>query len=270
MSFQAFVPMGLPRSYKYGKPASNQDIALDATRNRIRLSGANTLAPALEVLMGAAASQIGIEATGLAYFGTDAADGGINSQSQAIDGTAYFRARNSPALGELIHMIMNGTVAGDFWTTPSGVAASRMAGLLALASGGMGISTIGASSLGIGASLILGLEFVLTTGYLKVYRRFMERETTDLASADVITIPADGNVIPLTGSDAVENIVGIGWQAGSKAEFVAVGSGASFVHGIGNLIMQAGLDFNMEPGDMIGFEFDGTDWNELWRRTVTA
>jgi len=111
-------------------------------------------------------------------------------------------------------------------------------------------------------------------GGLLLRNRLQGRKGDDIASADEITLGADGNYFDITGTTTINHITNSGWQAGSIVilQFDAsvtvthnagspVGSGAS-------ILLSGAADFSATADDTLCLVYDGTAFREVARTTI--
>jgi len=94
----------------------------------------------------------------------------------------------------------------------------------------------------------------------------LDRKGTDIASADEITVPADGDRFDVTGAVTITSILASGREEGARVTFQFDGA-PSLTHDAAALIMADGLDYQAAAGDEIVLEHLGSgNWKEVGRR----
>jgi hypothetical protein len=107
---------------------------------------------------------------------------------------------------------------------------------------------------------------------LRARGRLMLRKGADIATANDVTFGFDGNSFKLTGATQVNRFATAGWQAGSQvrttfASNPTVKNGIAGGGGFAGLALQGAADQVVAAGWIFTWEYDGTLWQEVARRT---
>lgn len=113
--------------------------------------------------------------------------------------------------------------------------------------------------------------FQITANKVRINEaRFEEYAGTSTAAANNLTLPSNGNLIPISGATQINAITTANWQAGSKVWLLF--SGAPLVKnntaggaGTATLLLQGRVDFQAAAGDILYIGYDGTNWYEINR-----
>lgn len=102
--------------------------------------------------------------------------------------------------------------------------------------------------------------------------RFQERKGTDVASANNTTLASNGNFFKITGTTTINGIATAGWTAGSQvclwfADAVTVTHNGTPGAGFAPILLSKSIDFLTSNNTMLGLVFDGSDWQETYRKS---
>ncbi len=107
-------------------------------------------------------------------------------------------------------------------------------------------------------------------GY-KFDRRIQEKKGSDIASANDITLGADGNFFDITGTTQINTISASNWQAGSvvilqfdgsvTVKHATAGAGAQ-------MLLSGSADFSATADDTLMLVYDGATWREISRTVI--
>lgn len=105
--------------------------------------------------------------------------------------------------------------------------------------------------------------------------RFKTAKGPDVASADEITLGANGNYFDITGSTAINHINKTDWPAGSTIT-LQFDSNVTVTHNAGtptgteaSVLLAGAVDFSATPDDTLMLVFDGgTTWREVCRTVI--
>ena len=258
--FAPYIPATLPQDYLNGAAGTEQNIAVDATRGPIRVSRSATTSPVFGVTQGSGAASIGAAL----YLNTSAAEGRVEAQSESNAGYGGILAKNTSGSADQASLLVYGPAVGG---TLFGQSQNRLAGVISNAVGGLAFGTFTARAVYVGANDILTYSLDATLAHLVMARRLSEAEGASVASAATMTLGADGNQFPISGTTTVNTITITNWPAGSKPR-LRLTDAVPLAHAVGNLRLAASLNFTGANGDRIGFQSDGTLLWEIWRTVV--
>lgn len=104
--------------------------------------------------------------------------------------------------------------------------------------------------------------------------RFLAAKGSDVASADEITLGANGNYFDITGTTTINHITKTDWQAGSVV-VLQFDANVTVTHNAGtptgteaSLILAGAVDFSATPDDTLQLAYDGVTWRELSRTVI--
>lgn len=102
--------------------------------------------------------------------------------------------------------------------------------------------------------------------------RLMYRKGADVASANDLTLGSDGNFFAITGTTTINGIATASWQPGTLINLwfqdaLTLTNEGSPSAGFGKLYLSKSQDFLTETNTLMGFVFDGTNWQETWRKS---
>lgn len=101
--------------------------------------------------------------------------------------------------------------------------------------------------------------------------RWQERQGIDVASANDLTLGADGNSFIITGTTTVNGIATADWIAGSQVCLIFSGA-LTLTHdgtpgaGFAPMYLSKSIDFLTAANTVMGFVFDGSVWQETFRK----
>jgi hypothetical protein len=102
-------------------------------------------------------------------------------------------------------------------------------------------------------------------------RAFQFKKGTGTATASDLTIPSDGNLFTISvGTGTLTAIVTSGWQAGSVVILtfsgdVTVKYNTAGGAGTAKILLEGAMDFVFHSPDVLGLQYDGTVWQEIFR-----
>lgn len=111
------------------------------------------------------------------------------------------------------------------------------------------------------------------TGSLRISGRWQRRRGSDIASANDLTLGADGNSFGITGTTDLRGMATANWQSGSEVKLFILGN-ITIKHntapsaGFARFILQGAADFVATSGAALTVEYDGAFWQETARRTA--
>lgn len=109
-----------------------------------------------------------------------------------------------------------------------------------------------------------------STGYFASSRRVQMGLGANVASANNLTLGADGNSFHITGNTQINAITTTGWQAGSVIHLIfdstpTVKNNTAGGAGTAVLLLALGVDFLATANDVLTLLYDGTSWFEVCR-----
>jgi hypothetical protein len=105
--------------------------------------------------------------------------------------------------------------------------------------------------------------------------RFEEAKGSITASANNLTLPNDGNLVPITGAVQINAITTLNWQAGStvKLEFSStptVKHNTAGGAGTAPILLSGAIDYVAAADDVLTLVYDGTSWHETARKSTAV
>lgn len=100
--------------------------------------------------------------------------------------------------------------------------------------------------------------------------RFGKAKGADVASANDLTLGADGNLFHITGATTINAITTANWQAGSEITLIfdstpTVKNNTAGGAGTAKMLLAGAADFSATANDVLKLCYDGTSWFEVCR-----
>lgn len=113
---------------------------------------------------------------------------------------------------------------------------------------------------------------LINLGRTLLVNRFQYDKGADVASANILTLGDDGNVFDITGTTTINEILATNWQAGSviHLQFDGILTVTNNSGGTNDILLGDGMNFTTAAGDVLSLFFNGTDWQEICRSTVSG
>lgn len=109
---------------------------------------------------------------------------------------------------------------------------------------------------------------LITTGRLKTSKG------SDVASAEEITLGANGNYFDITGTTTIDHINKTDWPAGTMV-MLQFDANVTVTHNAGtptgteaSIFLSEGVNFSATPDDILQLVYDGTTWREVSRTVI--
>lgn len=117
-------------------------------------------------------------------------------------------------------------------------------------------------------------KIVCAEDILESQGRFKTSKGADIASADEITLGANGNYFDITGTTAINHINKTDWPAGSVV-ILQFDASLTITHDAGSpagteasILLAGGANFSVTADDTLQLVYDGTTWREVSRTVI--
>ena len=104
--------------------------------------------------------------------------------------------------------------------------------------------------------------------------RLYTAKGADIASADEITLGANGNYFDVTGATTINHITKTDWPAGTSV-ILQFDASLTVTHNAGtptgseaSILLAGGVDFSATADDTLQLVYDGTTWREVSRTVI--
>lgn len=116
-------------------------------------------------------------------------------------------------------------------------------------------------------------ETVISKGTWTWAGRLENGKGSDIASADELTLGADGNYFDITGTTEINHITETGWQAGSVVvlqfdDSVTVKHNTASTPPEAPILLSGAGDFGADADDTLQLAYDGAVWREVSRTVI--